>query len=258
MSALSVSLIWELTRRDYTERYAGSMLGALWALIWPLVPLFIYIIVFGKLMGGRLPGRSDIYAYSIYVSAGLIPWLTFSNCIVRGTNVFLEKKDIISKVRMSLPSLLVFINLSETVTYLITMCFFFAFLFLVSYDFSYYLFLVPIVFYLQQLLAFALGLLAATLIVFIRDLREVVNIILQLWFWFTPLVYVVEIVPDFLKKIMLFNPAYIITESYHRMFVFQDHPSFRSLLILTLITHGILVLSYLCFRTLEKDVRDFL
>ena len=258
MSEFSVSLIWELTKRDYTERYAGSILGAEWAFIRPLVPLFIYIVIFGKLMGGRLPGESSIYAYSIYVSAGLIPWLAFSASINRGTSVFLEKKHIISKVKVSLPSLLVFVNLSETITYLITMGFFLGFLVLAGYEFSHYLLLVPVLYYLQQLLAFGLGLLSATFNVFIRDLREMVDIILQLWFWFTPLVYVIDIVPDFVKKVMLLNPAFIIAESYHRMFVYYDYPSFRSLLILTVITHGILLFAYACFRLLEKDIRDFL
>ncbi|MFP4573187.1 MAG: hypothetical protein ACLFNW_09470, partial [Desulfobacterales bacterium] len=59
MSALSANFILELTRRDYIERYAGSMLGWAWALIWPLVPLFIYIVIFGKFMGGSLPGESS-------------------------------------------------------------------------------------------------------------------------------------------------------------------------------------------------------
>ena len=120
MNTLSAAFIMELTRRDYLERYAGSVLGWVWALIWPLVPLFIYIIIFGKFMGGRLPGNSGVYAYSIYVSAGLIPWLTFSNCITRGCNVFLEKRDIVAKIPVSLPSLLVFVHLSEAVTLVIT------------------------------------------------------------------------------------------------------------------------------------------
>ena len=59
---VSISLIIELAKRDYTERFAGNVLGSVWALIWPLVNLFIYIIVFGKLMGGRIPGSSDIYS----------------------------------------------------------------------------------------------------------------------------------------------------------------------------------------------------
>jgi lipopolysaccharide transport system permease protein len=255
---INFGLVYELTKRDYTERYAGSVLGTLWAVIWPLVPLFIYIVIFGNFMGGRLPGESNIYSYSIYISAGLIPWTAFSNSIGRGTSVFLDKKHIISKVQTSLPALLIYINLSETVTYIITMGFFVAFLVLMGYDFQHYLLILPFIYYLQQVLAFALGLLSATLTVFIRDLKEVVNIILQLWFWFTPLVYIADILPDFVKNILIFNPAFIISESYHRIFVFSDYPAFTSLIVLTIITHAFLIVAYAVFHALEKDVRDFL
>ena len=258
MTALRIPFILELARRDYIERYAGSVLGWVWALIWPLVPLFIYIVIFGKFMGGRLPGKSGVYAYSIYVSAGLIPWLTFSNSIARGCNIFLEKRDIISKVNVSLPSLLIFAHLSEILTFVITLGFFFTFLIISNYDFTHYLYFLPVIFYLQQILAFALGLLTATLNVFIRDLKEIVGIVLQLWFWFTPLVYVTEILPEFVKNLLVFNPAFILVESYHRIFVYNSYPQFSSLVILTIISHGILLFAYMLFRYLEKDVRDFL
>jgi lipopolysaccharide transport system permease protein len=252
------SLVWELTRRDFSERFAGSILGSLWALILPLVSLMIYIIIFGKLMGGRLPGSSNIYAYSIYVTVGLVPWTAFASSISRCSSVFLDKKHLLSKINLSFPSLLLYINLSEAITFSFSMAFFFIFLLLTGYDFTINIILVPYIFYLQQLLTFGIGLLAATLTVFIRDVKEIITVILQFWFWFTPIVYVRDILPDLVKKVMIYNPAYIIIESYHRIFVFNDEPSYTSLIILTLITHIIVLVSYSVFRSLERDVRDFL
>ena len=127
-----------------------------------------------------------------------------------------------------------------------------------GYEFNARLLLFPFIFYLQQILAFGLGLLSATLTVFLRDLKEVVGIILQLWFWFTPIVYVSSILPEFVKSALVFSPAYIITESYHRIFVFNDYPAAASMVILTAIAHFILFASYALFRAMEKDVRDFL
>ena len=258
MAGLSASLVWDLTRRDFSERFAGSILGSVWAIIWPLVNLFIYIAIFGKLMGGRLPGSSDIYSYSIYLSVGLIPWASFAATISRSSTVFLDKKNIITKISISLPSLLLFINLSETITFVISSLFLFSFLFFTGYEFHSHLLLLPFIYYLQQLLAFGLGLLSATLTVFLRDLKEVVGIILQLWFWFTPIVYVTDILPDFVKGILVFNPAFILIECYHRIFVFNDYPAMQSMIFLTAIAHFILFVSYALFRALERDVRDFL
>lgn len=254
----NASLVWELTKRDFTERFAGSVLGSLWALIWPLVNLVIYIIIFGKLMGGRLPGNSNIYSYSIYVTVGLVPWIALSGSISRCSSVFLDKKHIVSKIRISLPALLLYINLSETITFLFSIGFFFLFLLFTNYTFNGNMILIPYIYYLQQLFTFGVGLLAATLTVFIRDIKEIIGVVLQFWFWFTPIVYVREILPDMVKKIMLFNPAYVIIESYQRIFVFNDEPSYRSLILLTLFTHIMVLIAYLVFRVLEKDVRDFL
>jgi homopolymeric O-antigen transport system permease protein len=258
MSTLNLSYIIEITRRDFAERFAGSVLGSLWAIIWPMVNLFIYIVIFGKIMGARLPGASQMNAYGIYLAAGLIPWTAFATTINRCTSVFLDKKHIITKVNTSFPSLLLHINLSETITHVVSMLVFFMILTIQGYDFHRGLWLLPFLYYLQQLLALGLGLFAAILNVFIRDVREITGVILQLWFWFTPIVYTTDILPSIVQKAISYNPVYIIIQSYQRIFVFNDYPPFEALVLLTIITHFILIFSFLMLRYLEKDIRDFL
>ncbi len=255
---LNPALIWELTKRDFSERFAGSILGSLWALIWPIVNLFIYIVIFGKIMGARLPGRNSMHAFGIYLAAGLIPWTAFATSISRCASVFLDKKHIISKMRVSLPSLLIYVNLSESITFLISMVLFFIVLALSGFNFSQRLLLLPFIYYLQMLFVFGAGLIAATLTVFFRDSREITNVILQLWFWFTPIVYVRDILPDVVKKIVFYNPAYVIIESYQRIFVFDDDPAYSSLILLCILTHLMIFISYFLFRMLEKEIRDTL
>ncbi|MCJ7602522.1 MAG: ABC transporter permease [Desulfobulbaceae bacterium] len=258
LSRFRLPFIFELTKRDFIERFAGSVLGGLWAFIWPLVNLFIYIIVFGKIMSGRLPGTSDIYAYGIYLAVGLIPWTSFTNSIIRTTSVFIEKKHIISKVNVSLISLAIFINLSETVTYLISLSILAVFMFFKGYSLHYSLLLVPVIYYLQQVFAIGLGLLTASLTVFVRDVKEITGVIMQLWFWFTPIVYVIDILPEIVKKMLVFNPACVFIDAYHRIFVYQQMPSLKSLAVLALFIHLLLFFSLFVFRRLEKDIRDFL
>ena len=184
MSKLNASFILELTKRDFKERFAGSVLGSLWTLIWPLVSLFIYLIIFGKLMSARLPGSSDINGYGIYLAVGIIPWTSFAGTINRSASAFLEKKHIISKVNISLPSLIIQINLSESVTYLLSMLFLFIFLIIKGHPFHRGLLLLPFIYYLQQLLALGLGLFAAVLTVFIRDVRETTEITIHKTYFF--------------------------------------------------------------------------
>ncbi len=81
---------------------------------------------------------------------------------------------------------------------------------------------------------------------------------MQLWFWFTPIIYVVAILPDFAQKLMVLNPMFYIVDAYHNIFVYSTYPVFKPLVILTIISHLFLALSYMTFRYLEKDIRDFL
>jgi lipopolysaccharide transport system permease protein len=254
----SFSFVLELTKRDFAERFAGSSLGSLWAFIWPLVNLFIYIIIFGQIMGARLPGASNVQAYSIYLASGIIGWTAFAQTVNRCSTIFLEKKHLISKVRMSLLSLLFFVATAETVTYVITMSIFFLFLLLTEYTFHQHFVLLPFIYLLQVLFAFGLGLLSATLSVFIRDLKEVVGITLQLWFWFTPIVYIPDILPQLVQKILVFNPAFVFIDSYHQIFAFHSSPPLVRLMIMTVLVHILAWIAYIIFRKLEKDVRDFL
>uniref|UniRef100_A0A832A6E6 Transport permease protein n=1 Tax=Desulfacinum infernum TaxID=35837 RepID=A0A832A6E6_9BACT len=258
VSPVRPGLILELTKRDFTERFAGSTLGGLWAFIWPLVNLMVYMVIFSRIMGARLPGQSNVYAYGVYLSAGLLPWMAFSGTFGRSAGIFVEKKQIISKLQVSLPSLLLYVSLAESVTFLISMGFFFGFLAATGWTFTRHLLLVPFIYLTQQVLAFGLGLLCASLVVFVRDLKEVVGVLLQLWFWFTPIVYVKDIVPGWLQKAMVFNPAYILADSYQKIFAYQQVPILGPLIVVTLAAHGITAAAYWIFRTLEKDIRDFL
>jgi lipopolysaccharide transport system permease protein len=253
-----IAYIIEITRRDFAERFAGSVLGSLWAIIWPMVNLFIYIVIFGKIMGARLPGTSEMNAYGIYLAAGLIPWIAFSATVNRCASVFLEKKHIITKVNTSLFALLLHICLSETITYAISMMVFFAILAFQGYEFHRLFLFLPLLYYLQQVLALGIGLFAAVLNVFVRDVREIIGVIMQLWFWFTPIVYIPDILPLAVQKLLVWNPAYIIIASCHNIFVFHANPPFKSLILLAVIVHGLLFFSYFLLRHLEKDIRDFL
>jgi lipopolysaccharide transport system permease protein len=255
---VNLSLVLELTKRDYRERYAGSVFGTAWAFIKPLVPLFIYIGVFGKLMGARMPDATGPFAYSIYVASGLVAWVAFSGSVLRGASVFLEKRHIIAKVQVSLPTLLVFINLAEIVTYLITMAFFLLFLLCIPYQFSWHILLLPLIFYLQQILAFGLGMLAAVFVVFLRDLKEFLDITMQLWFWTTPIVYVKSILPERVAKLIALNPFTAITDAYHAIFVYKTQPDFGTLLVVSVIAHLVVILAYYCVKSLEMDIRDVL
>lgn len=255
---MNFNLILELTKRDFTEKYSGNILGVLWAFIGPLVNIFIYLVIFSKIMGARLPGTSSTSAYGIYLAAGIIPWAAFASTVVRSSAIFVDRKGLISKIRISLPFLPLYIVLSETVIFLITITIYLIILALMGNPISSSIIFIPFIFIIQQIFAYGLGFVLAIFQVFIRDLRDATNIIVQLWFWITPIVYVYDILPDFAKKLFVYNPAYLFIKAYQDIFAFGKMPNFNNLIAVTIIGHALLLFGYFTYKRLEKDIRDFI
>jgi lipopolysaccharide transport system permease protein len=255
---VNTSLIIELAKRDFTERYSGSALGFLWSFVYPLINILIYMIIFGSLMGARLPGMSSIWGYGVYLIAGLVPWTAFANTVTRASTVFLDKKNIIAKIHVDLPTLPLFIVISESVTFVVTLVIFLVILLITGIPLSWYLVLIPLLYLIQQVFAYALGFFLAMFVVFLRDLKEVVAIGFQIWFWFTPIVYVFDILPSFAQQILFWNPMCAVVSAYHDIFVYQRLPSFFYLSLVLIVSIVLIVLDYAIFRKLEKDIRDFI
>ena len=255
---INISLLIELTRRDFLDRYAGSVLGIWWSFIWPLVNIFIYMIIFSKVMSAKLAHIPSEYSYGLYLAAGILPWTAFANTISRSSNIFVEKKFIITKIPIQLPILPLSIVLSESITFFVSLFFFTVILLLLGIFPSKFAILLPIIFGMQQLMAFSFGLLLATLNVFIRDIKEIVNIVIQIWFWFTPIVYVKDILPETVKNLLVVNPAYSFIHFYQNVFVTSETIDFKLISAYFIITIFLFLFSYYIFKKLSKDVRDFL
>jgi len=258
---LNISLLLNFTKQDLIDRYSGSILGGAWSFILPLVNILIFVLVFSKIMGAKLAvfgAEFTPYGYSIYLVAGILAWTAFSNSVVRTTNIFKEKASLIAKVNISLSLLPLYILLTETVIFVISMSFFGLFLLLIDFPLSWHWLFIPVLYALQQLLAYSLGFVFATLSVFIRDIRELVNVMIQLWFWCTPIVYVIHILPEFAQQLFHFNPMYIIISAYREVIIFHRLPELGSLAILLSLSIGLLLVALYSFRKLERDVRDFI
>lgn len=257
----SLPLILHLARQDLIERHSGSLLGAAWTFIAPLVNILVFILVFSRIMGAKLEGfgaHIDQYSYSIYLICGVLAWSAFANSLGRITNLFRDQSHLVTKVSVSLMALPLSVLLAETVVYLISMTFFVGFLLLIDFPLSAYWALVPVVFALQCLFAYALGLGLSVMAVYLKDIKEVVAVVLQVWFWVTPIVYVTEILPPWVMNWMRFNPFYVLADSYRDLIMYQQLPAGIPLAILAALALTILAGSLWLLTRTERDLRDCL
>ncbi|MEA3299545.1 MAG: ABC transporter permease [Pseudomonadota bacterium] len=259
---MNPGLLLHFVRQDLVDRHAGSALGALWTLLLPLANILIFTLVFSRIMGARLEmlGMESLgaYSYSVYLVTGLLAWNCFANTLIRITQVFHEKANLIGKVRLSLFSLPLFVLVSETVVYLISMGFFVVFLWLIDFSWSWQWLWLPLIFAAQMVLAYGLGLICAVLSVFLRDIKEFVGVVTQFWFWMTPIVYVTSVLPERWLPLFAMNPISHTTQALRDTLILGRAPDLATLA--AVLGGGVLLVLIGLFigGKLEKDIRDFL
>lgn len=259
MVKTNLTLIVELAKRDLREKYAGSVLGLWWNILWPVVLLFIYVVVFGEVMGMRLAGKENFRTlYGIYLASGLFPWMAFANILSRTTSIFLDRRHFLQKLSLRLEDLILYVVVSESLTFIINYGIFILVWVFMGGKPSANLIWVPVWYYFLVVLSCSLGTILATLTVFLRDLKEVTNIALQLWFWFTPIVYMKEVLPSGFQKWIGYNPVYPAIEALQQIFVRGSCNFSLSMVLYFIVIHLILGLSFFFLKKMEKDIRDFL
>ena len=230
-------------------------------MIMPLVNILIFTLVFSKIMGARMDAmdlKFSEYSYSIYLIIGVLSWNSFANTLQRTTSIFHDKAGLIVKVDIDLRTLPVYILMSEAAIFVISMLFFAGFLLVIGYSFTAYWLLIPAVYITQQLLAYAVGFGLAVLNIFIRDIKELMSVVLQLWFWLTPIVYAISMLPESVQGMFKLNPFYVLLQAYRDLIMYQKFPDIDGVSLIFLIGLVVMGFSSLLYTKLEKDLRDFI
>lgn len=214
----------DFVRRDFKLRYLGSILGSYWNFVHPLAMIVIYTVVFSQVMKARLGAAGEelgTYAFTIYLCAGLLPWNAFVEVVTRGTSVFHEHASLIKKISFPMEVLQPVVSGSSLITFGISMVIYTVLLFMTGHGINWTIILVPILFFLQLLMAMGFALFLGAFNVFFRDMQQIVNIVFQVWFWVTPIVYLMENIPERLQFVFLFNPFFYFTNVYQHIFFFR-------------------------------------
>lgn len=258
INLVQLSLILELAKQEVRQRYIGSLLGIWWAFIWPTVNIFIYILIFSKILGPKIGIGNEVYNYGLYISSGIIPWVVFANSISHISNIFLEKKYLITKIPLRLEFLPFVILVAESLTFMVGIIFLLIVLKLLNKPVEFSVLFVIIIYIVQVIFTYGLGLFFAILNVFIRDIREIVSIILQIWFWCTPIIYTVDILPDFVKNYIILNPVYIFIDIYRKVLITLEGVGYKLFIIHASVSIIIAIIAVFMLKKLEKDIRDLI
>lgn len=248
--------IWASVQREWRARYLGSQLGLGWAIIHPFALILLYTLVFARLMHPALVGHSGPFAYSIYLCAGLLTWNLFSELLGRSVGIFISNAALLKKLsfpKLSLPMIAV---LSSLLHYAITLGLFLGFLLLIGQFPGWALLAaVPVVLTLIML-TLGLGLLAGLINVFYRDVEQLVTLVLQFWFWLTPIVYVQTILPDWLRALLALNPLQPIIQAMQSILLDGQLPNPLNLVYPVALALCLLALGLRVYQRLGPELVD--
>ena len=222
-------------KREFQARYRNSLFGALWTVLNPLSMIVVYTVIFSQIMRARLPGVDDGLAYSVYLCAGLLTWGLFSEITLRSQSMFLENANLLKKISFPRICLPVIVLLNAGINFAIILGLFLGFL-LISGRLPgmALLALVPLL-VLQVIFAAGLGMILGVLNVFFRDVGQFFGICLQFWFWLTPIVYPLSILPPGIQRFIELNPMTALMNSYQNLFLYNQWPDWSSLVPLLVI-----------------------
>lgn len=232
-----IKLIWEYrgfilgnVKREFQSKYRNSLLGVTWSVLNPLSMIIVYTVIFSQVMRAKLPGVDSQYAYSIYICSGILTWGLYADIILRSQNMFLDNANLIKKINFPKICLPVTVIGGALVNFSIIFSIFTLFL-IVSGDFPglAYFSLIPVII-IMMILAIGLGIIVGVMNVFFRDVGQFFGIVLQFWFWLTPIIYPSSILPESLRPMINYNPMASIVDACQKVLVSGIYPDWMALL----------------------------
>jgi len=260
---LKYDLLKSLVRRDLEARYKGSVLGNLWPLLNQLSQLLIYTYVFSivlkvKLELKGLPADSNI-VFGLWLFAGLLPWIAFTGGLIQSAVSVIGQPNLVKKVVFPLallplvPILSTFIESAFGLAALIIL------VAVSSGTIHETLALLPLIWIPQLLLTAGLGYLAAGLTVFLRDIPQTLGVIINLWFYMTPIVYPSSVIPEQFRELVFWlNPLAAIAEVYRDLILVGEITHWREWGVVSIISLTIFWLGLSLYRKLRPAFADVL
>ncbi|MFB8791979.1 MAG: ABC transporter permease [Potamolinea sp.] len=255
-------LLRTLVQRDLEARYKGSVLGNLWPLLNQLSQLLIYTYVFSIVLNVKLNLKglpANDATFGLWLFAGLLPWMAFTGGLSQAAASVLMQPNLVKKVVFPLallplvPILSTFIESTFGLIALIVL------VAVSSQTLHATLVLLPLVFLPQLLLTAGLGYLMAGFTVFLRDIPQTLSVILNLWFYLTPIVYPASVIPkEFRELVFWLNPLAAIAEVYRDLVLVGEVQHWGEWGVASAISLVVFCLGVWCYRRLRPAFADVL
>lgn len=248
-------LLWQMVGREVKARYKQSILGYFWVILNPLAQMLVMSFAFSIIL--RIPtNAADNIPYSIFLFVALLPWNLFAGSLASSAGSLVGSASLITKVFFPRTILVLATIIAKIVDFL------FASIILIVYMIAYHipisfniLWIIPI-FFIQQVFTLGLSLFFAAANLIYRDVQYLLNMIILLWMYATPVFYPADLVPDKYRILFQLNPMAVIINAYRQTILGGGSPNYSSLAIALILSLIILLFGLSYFKSREKIFAD--
>ena len=253
----SHSLIQTMAIREIRTRYAGTLGGFFWSVVNPLMIIAVYWFVFSNFF--RIQPTGNVPFIVVYL-CGMLPWTLFSESLIFSTNSVAANANLVKKTLFPTEILPVVIFFASCITQVIMLVILLIILWFNNISFSIYN--IQFLYYIFALFIFCTGLgwFCSAVNVFYRDTSQILGVVISIWFWLTPIVWFMEMVPQQYQFYLTLNPMYYIVDGYRASFVyhtpFWENPGLG--IYFWALSFTLFIIGGLVFRRLKPDFPDVL
>lgn len=239
-------------KKDIRGKYKASFLGVLWSFINPLLQVLVYAIVFPYMLNNT--GDN----YIIYLVTGIIPWTFFQTVVSQCVTSIKSNSGIIKKVYFPREILPISAAISGIINFFISCIIILVFCLFWGVGISWHIILVPVIALIEGILALGIGMAFGAMDAYVQDLEYIVNFVLMMAMYGTPIIYRLETFnsSSTLYKLISINPLTTIMNSYRAVFLYHQLPDLSALGIVAVVALIVLVIGYIIFKKLEKGFAE--
>ena len=252
------NLLFQLVRRDFTQRFVGSTAGWLWGVIHPLVLLVSWTFVFQYCLHAKLGPHEITQNYPLFLFAGFLPWLLFQETVQRSAASLIEHQNLITKTVFPAEVIPVSIFLSSLVSHLIALGLALGAIGIWERHFSPMVLFLPLYMLLLGLFAVGVAWIVSSLNVYLRDAAQALSVILTFWFWITPIFIGESQYPRRARVLLHLNPLASMVRAYRERLLGSQWPSPVEIAVLAAWGIAVFVAGGLFFRHLKRGFADVL
>jgi lipopolysaccharide transport system permease protein len=255
---LQRNLIQNFVVRDLKARYIGSFMGLFWSVIHPIVLLVSYTFVFHFIFGLKPQPDTGTTSFPLFLFCSILPWLFFQDTLQRASTILIDNANLVTKTLFPSEILPLAVALAGLVNHLIGFVILLGILFFTIGKVSIFILLIPVYFLLLMLFTLGISWFVSSLNVFVRDISQVLSVVLTFWFWFTPIFYSMDRFPPKLLFLVRWNPMAHVVVGYRDCLLRRQIPDLGILAIFAAVSLVIFTAGGLFFRKTKREFVDVL